>query len=300
MNTILYLILAVLAAYIGYNYYTTYINTKTTTTTGTTVIPGTTTTISLGTDNNVYAVVDDVAFIQNQYSFGNVLASFENCNSVIQCSNYLFNERTSGGANYIPDIKRCELLTTISPIGVNQQYSNTLLILRSGSKLANGINAWTKNDTVTSSGDLYCSANLAYRDYAKTLCANIPYCKAYTYEVDNNGSPFGCLKVSNTTVPNDGNTVKNVSFYTGTRTDSTALPTDYVYNFDMNVSSGTPMINQSNIDLATCALLTKIKSAPYSVWSYALNGGGNCQLYSDKVKQVKASNSILISYIPLS
>ena len=113
---LLLLILMTLGGYVGYMYYKKNILATTTTTTGTS-----TTLVSIGNDNNVYAVVDDVEFVQNMYSYGNVNVTYQNCNSVIQCSNYLFNDPTSTGANYLTDTKTCELISAISPIGVRQR-----------------------------------------------------------------------------------------------------------------------------------------------------------------------------------
>ena len=295
---LLLLILMALGGYVGYMYYKKNILGTTTTTTRSPVGTGTSTTlVSIGNDNNVYAVVDDVEFVQNMYSYGNVNVTYQNCNSVIQCSNYLFNDPTSTGANYLTDTKTCELISAISPIGVNQT-SNSVLILRTSSKLSNGLNLWSKNDTATSLGNLYCSPTLAYRDYARALCANIPYCKAFTYEIDSVGNPYGCLKSTNSTVANSATAVSNVSYYSGQRNDAVNLPSKYTYQYGMTVSpsTATPDVTQNQIDIATCAQLAQVKGAGSAVWTYSPNGGGSCQIYYQAVSNISpAANATFMS-----
>ena len=295
IDLVLLFIITLIGAYVGYNYYMS--QKQPTTTTTATPVGTTTTLVSIGNDNNVYALVNDVEFVQNTYSYGNINDVYQDCNSVIQCSNYLFNDPTSTGANYLPDTKTCELVSAISPIGVNQDNSNTTLILRTSSRLTNGVNAWAKNDTVTSPGNLYCSPTLAYRDYAKALCANIPYCKAYTYEIDSAGVPYGCLKATNTTIANSGSSVQSVSYYSGKRSDGQDLPSapfNYTYNTD--VTGAQIIASYDKTDLLTCIQLATVKNTARAAWNYSPNGGGSCRLFNYYDSAVPSMSSILMTH----
>ena len=198
--------------------------------TGTTASPG-----------GVYALVNDVEYVQGMYSYGQVAKTYQDCTSVIQCSNYLFANTSMGGANYIPNIQTCELIANdIAPVGVNQTTNNTVLITRSPSYKGNGMTSWQSDSTINSAGDLYCSPILAYTPYAAALCANIPYCQAYTYELDNaTNKTSGCLKATSKTSTNLA-TAKSITYYTGSRKDAVPLSTNngLNYQYQTAINSG--------------------------------------------------------------
>lgn len=172
-------------------------------------------------------------YLDNMKSGGTVIASIPKSTTALDCSNRAVLLPKCVGANWYKDTSTCELLSDLLPL--SDDSTSTLIVSDASNLQTNKVYLWTPTDGVANDGRLFCSDTLANSTYAKALCASIPECGAYTFELNSDNYPTGCLKVKSSMYPSVTNPslVTNISTFSGDRTDG------IVYNITDNDTNNT-------------------------------------------------------------
>ncbi len=297
-------IVILVAAYVTYTYFPSYLGiTKTTTTTTPTTVstPAATNTTQTVNSTLTNYITYNYRYLDGAKSGGKKILDVARSNSSLDCSNRCALQKGCVGANWSSTTLTCSLMSSLLPIG---EDSTTTLLVKDSADAQLDVFGWQPSDGIANEGELFCSDILANSTLAKSLCASIPECGGFTLELNNNSYPRGCIKMNSSTYPsrNYPTLAPNITTYLGNRADAIIFnqPNDTSnlnYRFG-SVASGPQISSDTGLTLTDCAAKLNTDSsntdpsAPL-IASYNSIGGG-CIVQSSVGSVTKLRNSTII------